>query len=409
MTPLRIAACAALGAAAGWGTVRLLLEPGVAGATQYAPVAALAGIGPLVARQDTRARTTALGFGALGLGSGWVAASYRCLKRPDREAQRVSPIDPGAPPRRVIIYFTHGEPETYAPEPWVNMLYELAATVPQFPPKPVWPLILAGIKRSFRAVGTSPHGRIHATTMAAVRDAVGRSDLEWRLSFLDAEPALREVMARAAQDGATEVVFLTVFLTESDHTAEADHLDEAMGLSAAGIRWVRTPALWDDPRLAQMVAAKVIRATGDRDRARVGVMLVGHGQPAQWDRTHPTETEQEVAFRGAVRSILLAEGYAPDLVSDGWMSFREPKVPSRVRELAAAGATSVIGVPVTISADALHSLHDTPALVRKGARRTGLEVIDVGAWNTEDLLVELLADRTREALAALDHEVPAGG
>jgi hypothetical protein len=62
----------------------------------------------------------------------------------------------------------------------------------------------------------------------------------------------------------------------------------------------------------------------------------------------------------------------------------------------------VIGVPVTISADSLHSLHDTPALVRKGARGTGVEVVDVGGWNTEPLLVELLADRTRQALAELE-------
>lgn len=407
MTPIRMAACAALGAAAGWGTVRLILSPRGTSATQYAPLAALAGIWPLTAREGVRTRTAAVGVGALGLAGGWAATSYGCLKAPDRRAARVARLDPATPRRRVVLYFTHGEPETYQPEPWVNMLHELDATVPGFPPKPAWPAILAGIKRSFEVVGTSPHGRIHAQTMDAVRRAVARPDVEWRLAFLDADPPLRDAMAAAAGDGATDAVFLTVFLTESDHTAEADHLVEAMGLPEAGIRWVRTPALWDDPRLAQMVANKVIRATGSRDRATVGVMLVGHGQPAQWDLTHPTETAQEVAFRSAVRDILLAEGYAPGLVSDGWMSFREPRVPARVRELAAAGATSVIGVPVTISADALHSLHDTPALVRRGARRTALEVIDVGGWNTEDLLVEILADRARAALAALD-EAPAG-
>jgi len=395
------ALCSAVGVVAGWGTVRLFLEPGAGRVHHVAPAAAAGVLAPVMARGALPAAAALASAGA-GLALGWTAACYRMLGAPDRTAEPVTARELGAPRRRYVIYFTHGEPATYEPEPWVNMLHELAETVPGFPPKPVWPAILGGIKRAFREVGTSPHGQIHAETMQAVRRAVDDPDVEWRLSFLDAAPALRDAMADAARDGATDAVLLTVFLTDSDHTQEADDLDEAMGLSAAGIRTVRTPVLWDDPRLARMVADKVVRAAGDRDRATVGVMLVGHGQPAQWDLTHPTETEQEVAFRSAVRALLVEEGFPAELVSDGWMSFRRPRVPDRVRALAAAGARTVIGVPVTISADSLHSLHDTPRLVRKGARGTGLEVIDVGAWNTEALLVELLADRTREALAALD-------
>jgi protoheme ferro-lyase len=150
-----------------------------------------------------------------------------------------------------------------------------------------------------------------------------------------------------------------------------------------------------------MMADKIARAVGDRDRGHVGVILVGHGQPHEWDATHPTETEQEQAFRAAVREVLIGDGFRPELVSDGWMSFRDPKVPGRVRELIDAGATTIVGVPVTISADSLHSLHDTPELVRKGAKGREVEIIDVGAWNDEDLLVEILADRARDALEEL--------
>jgi protoheme ferro-lyase len=392
----------ALGTVAGWACVELVIRPGVPGPAEVAPACAVALLAPVAGRRNPARAAANLAAGGMGLAFGWAAASYARLGEPDRATPRVAPRESTAPRRLCIVYFTHGEPETYQPEPWVRMLHELDATVPGFPPKPVWPFILAGVKRSFRAVGTSPHGRIHSETMAAVRRAVDRPDVEWRLAFLDAEPSLWDAMAGAARDGATGVVLLTVFLTESDHTAAADDLDGAMGLSEAGIRVVRTPVLWDDPRLARMVAQKVERAAADRDRSTVGVLLVGHGQPEQWDRTHPTETEQEIAFRAAVRDILVAEGFRADLVSDGWMSFRRPRVPERVRELADAGATCVIGVPVTISADSLHSLHDTPELMRRGARRSALEVIDVGGWNTEDLLVGLLADRSREALAQLE-------
>ena len=158
-----------------------------------------------------------------------------------------------------------------------------------------------------------------------------------------------------------------------------------------------------------MIADKVVAAAGDRDRSDSGVMLVGHGQPREWDRVHPTETEQEQAFRSAIRELLIADGFPAEMVSDAWLSFREPKVPNRVRELAARGARTVIGVPVSISADSLHSLHDTPKLVRKGAQGTSVEVIDVAAWNTEPLLVEILAERVREGIDALDELARTGG
>ena len=133
-----------------------------------------------------------------------------------------------------MVYFTHGEPSTYEPEPWVNMLFELKRTVPSFPPRPVWPFILAGIKRSFDAVVLSPHCAIHAETMDAVEQAVGRGDLRWYVSFLDADPPLRSAIAEAVRDGATDLILLTVFLTDSDHTAEADAMDQAMGLTTGG-------------------------------------------------------------------------------------------------------------------------------------------------------------------------------
>jgi protoheme ferro-lyase len=400
--PAWIVIWTALGTAAGWATVKLVLRPGIRRVVHAAPVTGLVVLAPMAAAGEPVPTAGALLGAAVGVVAGWTAASYLRLPAPDRTPERAAPVPVGSPRRRAVVYFTHGEPETYEPEPWVNMLHELDATVPGFPPKPVWPFILAGIKRSFGIVGSSPHGRIHAQTMAEVAAAVGRPDVDWHLSFLDADPPLHRAVSEAVRAGATELVLLTVFLTDSDHTAEADKLDAAMGLSAAGLRVMRTPVLWDDARLARMVAEKVLRAAGDRDRSTVGVMLVGHGQPIQWDAEHPTETQQEQAFRAAIRSVLVQAGFRADLVSEAWMSFRDPKVPDRVRELAQRGARTVIGVPVTISADSLHSLHDTPALVRKGAHGTGLEVLDVGGWNTEPLLVELLADRTRQALAELE-------
>ncbi len=387
---------AGLGVLVAWAVLYLMLRPGISRVVAIAPAGALVAVALFAGGGVPLFIVFAL-IGSLGgLVAGWLAATSWRFRESEEPLPRIPAVAPDAPRQVAVIYFTHGEPETYDPEPWIVMLHELASSVEGFPPKPIWPFILGGIKGSFDAVEFSPHCRIHGETMEAVRQAVGRDDVRWYVCFLDVEPMLKDAIEQAARDGATDVVFLTVFLTDSDHTVEADEHAAEMGLAEAGIRTLRTAVLWDDPRLARMIADKVIAATGDRDREHVGVMLVGHGQPEAWDRVHPTETEQELAFRSAVRELLIADGFEPELVSDAWMEFREPRVPARVRELAERGARTVVGVPVTISADSLHSLHDTPQLVRKGAAGTEVEVVDVSGWNTDPLLVELLADRARQ-------------
>lgn len=101
---------------------------------------------------------------------------------------------------------------------------------------------------------------------------------------------------------------------------------------------------------------------------------------------------------------------AADGVAGGWTAasyLRLPapdRTPERVAAVPAGSPRRPAVVYVTHGEPETyeHSLHATPALIRKGARGTGLEVLDVGGWNTAPLLVELLADRTRQALAELE-------
>ena len=49
--------------------------------------------------------------------------------------------------------------------------------------------------------------------------------------------------------------------------------------------------------------------------SKVGVLLVGHGQPDEWDVEWPTETEQEIGFRQAVLEDFERAGYRPENLS----------------------------------------------------------------------------------------------
>ena len=71
---------------------------------------------------------------------------------------------------------------------------------------------------------------------------------------------------------------------------------------------------------------------GDTDKSKVGILLVGHGQPDEWDIEWATETEQELSFRYDVLAMLDEDGFQPENLSLAWMEFKEPKPAEMIAE-----------------------------------------------------------------------------
>jgi len=44
-------------------------------------------------------------------------------------------------------------------------------------------------------------------------------------------------------------------------------------------------------------------------KEKVGVLLIGHGQPDEWDEEFATETQQEKAFKESIMRAFVEDGY----------------------------------------------------------------------------------------------------
>jgi len=132
---------------------------------------------------------------------------------------------------------------------------------------------------------------------------------------------------------------------------------------------------------------------GNTDPAKVGVLLVGHGQPDEWDSEWPTETGQEIGFREAVLKDFEQAGYRPENLSLAWMSFKEPKPAPKVEEFAANGVEKVVFFSAAISADSIHSQYDIPELVYQAEVADYLPIINLGAWNDDPLVIQAIKER----------------
>jgi len=320
----------------------------------------------------------------------------------DRPREMPSLIDhpPSNPGHLAVVYFSHGESEEYDQLAWLHQFREFDEQKLKFMPRLARPFFFT-VLRSKYMKGSSRHCSMHCQMMAKLEEDYrkdGLSDVRFYLSFLDAEPRPDVAAAKAFNEGAKTIVVANVFLTVSNHTAEGDELVENLHLEKRGVRVLYTEPLWNSAQLRQSFIEKANLAVPPEDRATTGVLLVGHGQPDEWDVEFATETEHENRFREQLRDDFIQQGYRPENVRLAWMAFKEPNTTDAVNSLAASGIKKMIFFSAAISADGIHSQSDIPELVEKAKASKQVEVIDLGAWNDHPLVIKAIREKIEAAL-----------
>jgi protoheme ferro-lyase len=304
--------------------------------------------------------------------------------------------DPGLG-HTAVVYFTHGEPELYDPIGWINQFKEFDEQKIPFVPRLVRPFFLYQLRKHYLLVGKSDHRQMHKKMITSLEQSVRKAgDMTTRfyLSFLDDNPRPDAAAIQALNEGASRIIVSEVFVTISNHTAEGEDQIKALQIEEAfGIPVKFTGPLYDSETLHSMFVHRANAHIGGTDKSNVGILLVGHGQPDEWDQEWPTETAQEISFREAVLKLFAQDGYGPENLSLAWMEFKEPKPASKVEEFVANGVEKVLYFPAAISADAIHSQYDVPALVNEARVPDDLPLLNMGAWNDDPIVIQAIKEK----------------
>lgn len=354
----------------------------------------------LLARSFTgkRVLTIALIVTIVALLGGYIFRTERLLAREDSrpvpELTR-SVGDPGDG-HTAVIYFTHGEPETYDPIGWINQFNEFDEQEISFVPLIARPFFIFQLRNAYLKVGSSHHRQMHFQMLNSLESAyrqAGDETTRFYICFLDDDPRPDAAVINALNDGASHIIVSEVFLTISNHTAEGEELIKAIDVEAYGVTLEFTGPMYDSKTLRSMFVQRAGANIGETDVSKIGVLLVGHGQPDEWDVEWPTETEQETGFRMAVLEEFEQAGYRPENLSLAWMSFKEPKPASQVDQFAANGVEKIVFFSAAISADSIHSQYDIPALVYEADAAEKLPIINLGAWNDDPLVIRAIKEK----------------
>lgn len=296
-----------------------------------------------------------------------------------------------------VVYFTHGEPETYDPIGWINQFNEFDEQGIPFVPLVARPIFINQLRAKYLEVGRSDHRRMHHQMLSSLERVYreeGDNTTKFYISFLDDNPRPDAAVIQALNDGASRIIVSEVFLTISNHTAEGEELIKALKVEERfGVPVEFTGPLYDSKTLQGMFVHRANANIGGTDKTKVGVLLVGHGQPDEWDTEWPTETEQEIGFRHDVLRVLEEDGYRKENLSLAWMAFKEPKPAQKVEEFVGRGVEKVLFFSAAISADAIHSQYDIPALVNQARVPEGYPIINLGAWNDDPIVIQAIKEK----------------
>lgn len=303
-----------------------------------------------------------------------------------------------------IIYFTHGEPPKYDPMPWIETMREFDQDQAEFIPIPFRPFFFYTFRSEYLQLGTSPHNAVHA----AIVDQLAKNlqaispTTKLYLAFLDSAPRPDEMLIRAINEGASRVIVMPVFVTVSSHTQAGEEMIAAVQPEKYGVTVCAASPLWDADQLQQSFVERTNANLGGTEKAKTGVLLIGHGQPAAWDGIYPTQTEQEDLYREAIKTKLVAAGYSSENVVLAWMEFKTPSIETGLQALTANGVEKIIVFSTSISAKSIHSEIEVPKAITAAHLPAKITILDLGAWgNPEDKLL-LAALQEKIAVCAPD-------
>jgi sirohydrochlorin ferrochelatase len=304
----------------------------------------------------------------VGFVSGYIVANAFFLsQQEERELPKLVRKD-GGDGHTAILYFTHGEPPGYSAQPWIETIRELDHDNVPFVPWLFRPFFFNTVRSEYFEAGGSAHNKLHKVYFDTLRRSLPEEETKgtkFYLAFLDSNPRPDEMTIRAINDGASKIIILPVFITESTHTVAGQEMVASIKSESFGVQVCYTGSLWDSQPLQTSFIQRANEMIGDMDKSKVGILLVGHGQPTEWENIYPEQNKQESLYRDAIREKLIADGYLPDHVVLGWMEFQEPNITKSITALSGRGLEKILVLAVSLSADSIHSDVEVPAAVVK--------------------------------------------
>lgn len=376
------------GTAIVWAMVlprRLAFLPALAAPTLGA--LAIKALGSIAGRYQTVDAIGAAAFLVLaGCATGYAISAAALPGIAVLRGPRTRPVSQ-AEPKQAVIVLACTDPERYDPRAVAALGAELerdaAIDIPLF----TTPLVYLAERTRYRVFGGHSPGPAIAravVTAAATVLPQARFHLAWTYD----RPALAELVANAAVDGADRVAVVVLGAADSPPVERA--------LAAVKADRARTPALavcvasslWRDGALAERLAARILESIGDEDDRRTGVALLCPGQPPVAGTDRPEAAADDAYFGQRVRMLLTEAGIDAADVRMAWLEWQQPDLTETARHLAALGCTRIVVAPCTIALPTVSTSLDIRHALDTARLPGDVATMVLAPWGDDPVLID---------------------
>jgi len=330
------------------------------------------------------------------LSIGWISSNAIFLSQDeDHYLPEITRTD-GGDGHSAVLYITHGEPPGYDPLPWILTMAEFDHDNVPFVPWPFRPFFFLTSRNEYIEAGGSPHNELHVTFIDNLRRAMPgavANGTRFYLAFLDSPPHPEEMTIKAINEGASKIIILPVFITESTHTIAAKEMVANVHPEQYGINVSYTGPLGDSDSLHNVFVERALNMSVDYSKSDVGILLVGHGQPDVWETLYPEQNLQESQYRNAIRSKLITAGFLSEKVVLGWMSFQDPSITESAKDLAAKNVEIILVFSTHLSAKSIHSECDVPKGIDAAHLSSDIIIEYVGQYGDHPLAIQSMVEK----------------
>jgi protoporphyrin/coproporphyrin ferrochelatase len=269
--------------------------------------------------------------------------------------------------------------------------------------------VLEEITGNYEAIGgCSPLPEISRRQVEAVQARLDPSRFRCYLGMRHWAPWIEEVVGEMVEDGITHAVSLVLapHYSALSIAKYGDRIAAGLDMYRGDIAFAHVESYHDRPGLIEALAARVqdgVSRWPSAEQERVHVIFSAHSLPerivAMGD---PYERQlRETAGLVAERARLGRERWSWSFQSAGrtpepWLG---PQIEDHVADLAAAGVTDIVSVPVGFVSDHVEILFDIDVKARAVAERHGVRLERPPALNDDPLFMAALAEVIEEHAA----------
>lgn len=298
-----------------------------------------------------------------------------------------------------VIVLAHGEPETYDSSAWIKQIKELDEQKVAFMPYAIRPIFFYKLREKYLIAGKSGHNfeclQIMKQMEAEYRKK-GDTHTKFYISYLENEPHPDTAAIQALNEGASSIILCNLFITISNHTKEGLDMINAIKLEDYNVNIKYTKPLYDSKTLQDLYTSKVVNSVSSIDKEKTGVVLVGHGQPPEWDKEFYTETQQETSFREDILKKLEVKGFKSQNLKLAWMEFRDPEPKEAVQQLLQNGVMNIFYFSTIIGSESIHAKYDVPDKVHEAQIPDCINLQQLTAFEDKTGIVRALIERIEE-------------